>query len=208
MGLGAQLLFRWPESTDHTAQEQSARDEGQGQRKKKTRERDLFFFGWGHLALFPPPMTRRTRDVKVRTIFPAKSGSRRCQAAALSGHWNRDFWEQQEVKLIKYSSLALSSCISLDQGERRRGRRKHQAQGCKKQKMSPQPAKVRTILSAKPWSRRCQTAALSGRCRRDLWKEQEMKSIKYSGLAQSRASLLTTTTRALISTLGARKLHC
>ena len=63
-------------------------------------------------------------------------------------------------------------------------------------------------MSPKPGSRRCQAAALSGRYQRDLWKYQEIKSIKYSGLTQSHASVPTTTTRVLISTLRTRKLHC
>ena len=75
-------------------------------------------------------------------------------------------------------------------------------------KISSQPAKVRTKLSAKPESRRCQAAALLGCYYGDLWKQQEMKSTKYSGLAQSHASLPTTDTRALTSTLCTRKLHC
>ena len=39
-------------------------------------------------------------------------------------------------------------------------------------------------------------------------KQQGIKSTKYSGLAQSHASLPITTTRALVSTLGSRNLHC
>ena len=76
-----------------------------------------------------------------------------------------------------------------------------------REETSSQAAKVRTKLSAKSGSRRCQAAALSGRCRISLWKQQEMKSINYSGLAQSYASL-PIATRALIPTLRIRKLHC
>ena len=103
-----------------------------------------------------------------------------------------------------HRAQVLSSCISLGQDEERR---KYQAGGGRKQKMPPQPAKVRTKMSAKPGSRGYQAAALSGRCRRNLWKQQEMKSTKYSGLTQSHALSLTTT-RALTSTLRTRKLHC
>ena len=71
--------------------------------------------------------------------------------------------------------------------------------------MSPQPAKVRTKNAAKPASRRCQATALSDHCHWELWKQQETKSIKYSGLAQSHSSL-PIITRALISTLRTRKL--
>ena len=51
-GWGTQLLFKRPESTDHTAQEQSATDEGRGQRKTKN-EGVRFFLGWRHFTFFP-----------------------------------------------------------------------------------------------------------------------------------------------------------
>ena len=72
--------------------------------------------------------------------------------------------------------------------------------------MSPQPTKVRTILSAKSGSRICRAAALSARQNRVLWKQQGMKSIKQSALAHSHV-LLPTTTRALIPTPSTEKLH-
>ncbi len=76
-----------------------------------------------------------------------------------------------------------------------------------REETSSQAAKVRTILPARPGSRKYQAAALSGHYYRELWKQQEMKSINYSGLAQSYASL-PIATRALIPTLRIRKLHC
>ena len=109
------------------------------------------------------------------------------------------------AKLI-HRAESLSSCISLGQCERKI-KRKHQAQRCRKQKMSPQPAKVRTKMSTESVDRRCQAAALSDHWRWTLWKQQEMKSIKYSGLAQFHASL-PTITRALIATIRTRKLYC
>ena len=148
-------------------------------------------------------------------MLPAKPGSRRCRAAALSGRYFLDLWKRQEMKStsiqgwlnlmldcpppppsplelwLQLSALesgmakcnkkmakfihraeALSSCISLDQDEERT---KYQAQGGRKQKMSPQPVKVRTMLSMKPESRRCQAAALPGRCQRGFWKQHGMK---------------------------------
>ena len=86
-------------------------------------------------------------------------------------------------------------------------RRKYQAQGGRKQKMSPQSTRERTILLAKPGNRRCQGEALKVYFCGEFWKQQETKSIKHSWLAQSHASL-PTTTRALTSTLRTRKLHC
>ena len=59
------------------------------------------------------------------------------------------------------------SCISLGQDEERR---KYQAQGGRKQRMSPQPAKVRTHLSAKLGSRRCQ------RQHKGFWEERLLKA--------------------------------
>ena len=52
---------------------------------------------------------------------------------------------------------ASSSCILLGQNKERRA---YQAQGGRKQKMSPQTAKVRTTAPAKPESRRCRAIAL------------------------------------------------
>ena len=98
---------------------------------------------------------------------------------------------------------ALSSYISLGQGDETR---KYQSQGGRKQNVPLQAAKVRTKMSAKPGSRRCRAVALSGHCLWEIWKQQEMKSIKYSSLTQSHASL-PTTTRTSISTLHIRKLH-
>ena len=66
--------------------------------------------------------------------------------------------------------------------------------------------KVRTIASAKSGSQRCRAAALSGRWIGNFWKRQEMKSIRYSGLAQSHAPL-PTTTRALTWTPSTEKMH-
>ena len=73
--------------------------------------------------------------------------------------------------------------------------------------MPPEPAKVRTTLSAKPGSRRYQAVVLTGHYQWYLWKQQEIKSIKYSWLSQSYAPL-PITTRALIPTLRTRKSHC
>ena len=86
---------------------------------------------------------------------------------------------KNEAEFI-HKAEALSSCILLGQSERRR-RRKYQAQRGRKQKMSPQPAKVRTIMSANPGSRRCQPAAKSGHYHRILWRQQEMKSTSIQG---------------------------
>ena len=47
--------------------------------------------------------------------------------------------------------------------------------------ISPQPAKVHTKMLAKPGSRRCQRTTFSGRYYRELWKQQEMKSISIQG---------------------------
>ena len=95
----------------------------------------------------------------------------------------------------------LSNCISLGQGEERRN---YQDGEDRKQKISLLSAKVRTIVSVKPGSRRCRAVVLSGHCQREFWKQQGAKSNEYSGLAQSHISL-PTTTRALISTPRTRK---
>ena len=68
--------------------------------------------------------------------------------------------------------------------------------------MSPQPAKVRTILIAKPESRRRRPTALSGRCYQVLWKQQETKLMKCLRLTQSHASLSTTTRASFWSQLS------
>ena len=46
---------------------------------------------------------------------------------------------------------------------------------------SSQAAKERTILSAKPGSRRCQAAALSSHLDGDFWKQQEMMLVSIQG---------------------------
>ena len=113
-GLRAQLLFRLPEPMDHAAQEQSAPDEGREERKKKNNEGARIFFFWMGALDTPHRTTRRigeetsSQAVKVRTIVPAKSGSRRCQAAALPGHLQQHLWKHQEMKPIGYSGLAQS----------------------------------------------------------------------------------------------------
>ena len=80
-----------------------------------------------------------------------------------SSHYKVALLSVRKLAKLIHKAQALSSCISLGQGERRRRRRrKCEARGGRKQRMPPQPAKVRTIESAKPGSRRCQVAALSG----------------------------------------------
>ena len=92
--------------------------------------------------------------------------------------WMAKFRKNQLIKLI-YRAEALSSYMLLGQGQRR-----NKTQNIKlkeeevEQKMSPQPTKVRTSFPARSGNRRYWAAALSGRYYWEIWKQQEMKSIK------------------------------
>ena len=132
--------------------------------------------------------------------------------ASLSTTSRASFWSQlshlknctakiKKIKKAKFIHRAetLSNGLSLGQGEERR---KCQAGRGRKQKMSLQPAKVRTKMSAKPGSQRFRAAAVTENCHQDLWKQQEMRLIKCVRLTQSHASLSTTARASFWSQLS------
>ena len=104
-----------------------------------------------------PPRPLRAARNEIDQMF--KIGSISCPITHY--HYSFDFNPpHQQVALLNaakspkliYRAEAQSSCISLGQGERRRRRRKHHAQGGRKQKISPQLAKVRTKKPARTGS--------------------------------------------------------
>ena len=51
------------------------------------------------------------QPAKVRTMLPAEPGSRRCQAAALSVHWNQDLWKAIRNEIDQVFKVGSISCL-------------------------------------------------------------------------------------------------
>ena len=132
------------------------------------------------------PSGSSVRSLESRRLKPTKK-------------WNR-------TNIQSWLNLIPHSPPPLERSFRRATRKLHNHFFFQKEKIFLQAVKRRTKFSAKIGSRRCQAAVLSDRYRQGVWNQQEMKSIKYSGLTQPHAPL-PTTTRALISTPHTRKSH-